>query len=272
MTALVWDKTGEKIYQTGVDRGVLYLHDGKAVVWNGLTSVENTDNSTLTSYYLDGVKYLDDLAPGDFAGKLKAFTYPDEFEEVSGVVSPADGLLFYDQPYNSFNLSFRTKVGNDIDGLEYKYKIHLLYNLVANPDTVVFPTVSGSTAAPIEFSWVLSGTPPTNPTPGGYRPTVHISIDSEDTSEEILQAIEDILWGTDTTAPHFPSISEILDLFKSLGSLIIVDNGDGTWQAIDNGDNYITMNSSTQFTINNANAVYLDATTYTISTTNPPPD
>lgn len=268
MTAIVWDAAGTKFYQTGIDRGVLYLQGGNGVPWNGITAVEDDTAQTLKSFWLDGVKYLDNLLPGDFSGKLKAFTYPDELDQVIGIVSPSDGLLFYDQPSKSFNLSYRTKVGNDIEGIDHGYKIHLLYNLVANPDNIVYPTLTGTTATPIEFSWVLSGTPPTNPSARGYRPTVHISIDSEDTDPEVLQAIEDILWGTDTTAPHFPSISEILDLFQSLGALIIVDNGDGTWQAIDNGDNYITMNNPTQFTIDGADAVYIDATTYKISSTN----
>lgn len=268
MTAIVWDAAGSKFYQTGIDRGVLYLQGGNGVPWNGITAVEDDTAQTLKSFWLDGVKYLDNLLPGDFSGKLKAFTYPDEFEQVSGIVSPSDGLLFYDQPSKSFNLSYRTMVGNDLDGIDHGYKIHLLYNLVANPDNSTYPTLTGTTATPIEFSWVLSGTPPANPSSKGYRPTVHISIDSEDTSQEVLQAIEDILWGTADTSPHFPSISEILDLFQSLGALIIVDNGDGTWQAIDNGDNYITMVSPTQFKIDNADVVILNATTYQISSTN----
>jgi hypothetical protein len=268
MTAIVWDAVGSRKYQTGIDRGVLYPQGGNGVAWNGLVSVEETSTQTLKSFYLDGVKYLDNLLPGDFSGKLKAFTYPDEFELINGIAAPSDGLRFHDQPFKSFNLSYRTKVGNDLDGVDHGYTIHLLYNLVANPDTIAFATLTDSAIQPIEFAWTLSGTPPTNPSSKGYRPTVHISIDSEDTDPEVLQAIEDIIWGTDTTAPHFPSISEILDLFQSLGALIIVDNGDGTWQAIDNGDNYITMNNPTQFTIDNADAAYIDATTYQISSTN----
>ena len=268
MTAIVWDQVGTKTFQTGVDRGVLYPQGGIGVPWNGLTSVEETSNAELKSYYLDGVNYLDNLLPGDFSGKLKAFTYPDEFELINGIASPSDGLLFHDQPFKSFNLSCRTRKGNDLDGIDHGYVIHLFYNLLANPDTITYPTIPDTNMSAMEFSWTLSGTPPTNPSARGYRPTVHISIDSERTGDSILQAIEDILWGTDTTAPHFPSISEILNIFQSLGALIIVDNGDGTWQAIDNGDNYITMNSATQFTIDNADVVYLDATTYEISTTN----
>jgi hypothetical protein len=264
MSTLAWDKVGEHSYQTGVDRGVLYLQDGSAVVWNGLTSVEDTDVSTLTSYYLDGVKYLDNLAPGDFTGKLKAYTYPDEFDQVNGIGSPAPGLDYYDQPAKSFNLSYRTRVGNDLDS-DHAYKIHLLYNLIANPDTYTYQSLSAQ-AAPIEFAWVLTGTPPKIEK---FRPTVHISIDSEETPADLLKSLEDVLYGTDTSEPHLPSISEIADMFGYLGSLIIVDHGDGTWSAIDESDTYITMLDDTTFQIDNANTTYLDATTYTISNTNP---
>lgn len=269
MTALVWDKSGERIYQTGVDRGVLYLQGGSGVAWNGITSLEETSSTEIKSFYLDGVKYLDNILPGDFSGKLKAFTYPEEFDSVNGVASPSEGLLFYDQPSKSFNLSYRTRMGNDLDGTDHGYKIHLLYNLVADPDTVTFLTLTGTAVPPIEFSWTLSGTPPTNPSGKGYRPTVHISIDSNDTPPLVLEGIEDILYGSDTSDPYFPSISEILSLFESLGSLVIIDNGDGTWKAIDASDNYITMLNSTTFQIDGADATFLDATTYTITTTNP---
>jgi hypothetical protein len=266
MTALVWDKVGEKTYQTGVDRGVLYLHDGTSVAWNGLTSVENTDVTSVTSYYLDGVKYLDNFTPGDFTGKLKAFTYPPEFDQVNGIINVAPGLAYYDQPAKSFDLSFRTRVGNDIDGVDHAYKIHLLYNLIANPDTYAYPTLTGGNNQPIEFSWVLTGTPPKIEK---FRPTVHISIDSEDTPADLLQSLEDILYGTEDSAPHLPTIDEIGEIFGYLGSLIIVDHGDGTWSAIDESDTYITMINTTTFQIDHANATYLDSTTYTISNTNP---
>jgi hypothetical protein len=181
-------------------------------------------------------------------------------------MSPSEGLLFYDQPSKSFNLSYRTRVGNDLEGTDHGYKIHLLYNLVADPDTAVFSTLTNTNLQPIEFSWTLSGTPPKT---GRYRPTVHISIDSNDTPSLVLEGIEDILYGSADSDPYFPSISEILSLFESLGSLIIIDNGDGTWKAIDASDDYITMLNSTTFQIDDADVTYLDATTYKISTTNP---
>lgn len=265
MATLVWDEIGERIYQTGVDHGVLYLHDGTVAVWNGLTDVEESSNSELKSFYLDGVKYLETLLPGDFIGKLKAFTYPDEFDSVNGITAVAPGLSFHDQPAKSFNLSYRTKIGNDLEGLEYGYKIHLLYNLLANPDAFSFDTLKDSTAQPIEFSWSLTGTPVKG---NNVRPTVHVSIDSTKTPEYILQVLEDKLYGTAVNDPSFPSIDEVSELFGYLGALIIVDHGDGTWLAIDESDGYITMLDDTTFEIVGADATMLDADTYEISSTN----
>jgi hypothetical protein len=265
MTALVWDKTGEKFYQTGIQCGVLYLHDGRVAVWNGLTGMDETSESELSSYYLDGVKYLENLSPGDFSGQLKAWTYPDEFDSVTGIAEVSPGLEYYEQPPKSFNLSYQTRISNDIDS-ELGYKIHLLYNLLAKPDSFAFETLSEKAEAPTEFSWSLTGTPPLLT---GFRPTVHVVVDSIKTPPQTLQAIEDMIYGTATTDPRFPTIDELRGLFEVYGILVIIDNGDGTWTAIDEADDYITMNSSTQFTINNADATYLDATTYRVSTTYP---
>jgi hypothetical protein len=265
MATLVWDKTGERFYQTGVDHGVLYLHDGTVVPWNGLIDIEEGSASELRSFYLDGVKYLESLAPGDFIGKLKAYTYPDEFDSVNGMVAVAPGLTYYEQPSKSFNLSYRTRVGNDLDGNDHAYKIHILYNLLANPEAHSFGTISDSSAQPVEFSWSLTGTPPK---PDKYRPTVHISMDSRTTPPDILKLVEDTLYGTATTAPSLPTILEISEYFGYLGALIIVDHGNGTWSAIDEADTYITMLSDTEFQIDDADATYLDPDTYTISSTN----
>ena len=190
MTALTWDEVGERIYQTGVDRGVLYLHDGTVAVWNGLISVEESSDIELKSFYLDGVKYLETLIPGDFIGKLKAYTYPDEFDRVNGIVYVAPGLSFYEQPAGSFNLSYRTRIGNDLEGIEHGYKTHILYNILANPDLHSFETSRDSGISPIEFSWLLTGTPPR---PDKYRPTLHVSIDSRTTPPDILKLLEDPL-------------------------------------------------------------------------------
>lgn len=264
MTTLVWDEVGERTYQTGIDRGVLYLQDGTVVAWNGLTGMEESSSSELKSFFLDGIKYLESLLPGDFSGKLKAFTYPDEFDSINGVVDVAPGLSYHDQPSKSFNFSYRTRIGNDIEGTEHGYKIHILYNVVANPDSFAFGTLNDA-VSPIEFSWTLTGTPPKI---GKFRPTVHVSIDSTKTAPEILQMLEDKLYGTSETSPSLPTFHEVAEYFGYLGALIIVDHGDGTWSAIDESDGYITMLDATTFFIDNVDATYSDAVTYQVSSTN----
>lgn len=265
MAVLEWDQIGERIYQTGIDRGVLYLPDGTAAPWNGLTDVEESSNNEVKSYYLEGSKFLQTLIPGEFIGKLKAFTYPDEFEEVGGLVHVAPGLDFHNQPVKSFGLSYRTKVGNDLEGLDFGYKIHLLYNLIANPDANSYKTLNDSSAAPIEFAWTLTGTPPKI---GRFKPTVHISIDSRETDPAILALLETQLYGTESSSPSLPSIADVAEYFGYLGALVIVDHGDGTWSAIDEGDAYITMLDATTFMIEDVDATYLDGDTYTVSSTN----
>jgi hypothetical protein len=265
MTALVWDQIGERVYQAGIDRGVLYLHDGTVAVWNGLTNVEESSDSEIKSFHLDGVKYLENFIPGDFSGKLTAFTYPDEFNSVNGVADFSSGLDYYNQPAKSFNLSYRTKIGNDIEGTEYGYKIHILYNIIANPDSHAFETFQESGVQPIEFGWTLTGTPSRLK---GFKPTVHISIDSIKTPPYILEILENMLYGTDTNNPRLPSIQEVAEFFGYLGALLIVDHGGGMWSAIDESDTYITMIDTTTFQIDDADATYLDPDTYEVSSTN----
>jgi hypothetical protein len=265
VATLVWDQVGERFYQTGVDRGVLYLQDGIVVPWNGLIGVEESPNAELKSYYLDGVKYLENLLPGDYVGKLKAYTYPDEFDSVNGLADVAPGLTLYDQPPKSFNLSYRTRIGNDLKGLELGYKIHVLYNVVANPESHSFDTVKDSGVQPIEFSWSLTGTPQKI---AKARPTIHVSIDSTKTDPFILGLLESKLYGTDILDPSFPSMKEITEIFGYRGALIIIDYGNGVWLAIDESDTYITMDDDTTFHIDGADVIILDADTYEISSTN----
>jgi hypothetical protein len=265
VTAIVWDQVSERIYQAGVDRGVLYLHDGTVAPWNGLINVEESSDSELKSFYLDGVKFLQNLIPGDFQGKIKAFTYPDEFEAVNGIANPATGIYYHNQPAKSFNLAYRTKIGNDVDGTDHGYRIHILYNIMAVPDSIGFETFKESNTQPVEFSWNLSGTP-TNI--HNLRPTVHISMDSTKTPPPIMKMLEDMLYGTVDKDPYLPSMAEVSKIFGFKGALVIVDNGDGTWSAVDESDTYITMIDPTTFQIDNADVTYLDEVTYTISSTN----
>lgn len=214
MAPLIWDEVGERFYQTGIDRGVLYLHDEfeTVVPWNGLTEVSENSSSEVRSFYLDGVKYLQSFIPGEFEGKLKAFTYPEEFDSVNGISSPfvyGPGLDLYDQPAQSFSLSYRVKVGNDVDN-ELGYKIHILYNVIANSDGHVNRTADDSNVNPVEFSWTLSGTPSKL---AGSRPTVHISLDSTKTDEDLMQTLEEVLYGTDISNPYLPTLQEIANAY-----------------------------------------------------------
>lgn len=267
MAVLEWDQVGERLYQSGIAKGALYLMDGTVVPWNGLTSVEDATNADLKSWYLDGVKILDHVTPGDFAGKLTAFTYPEEFDKVLGNLPIHTGLTFHEQKAKKFNLSYQTKLGSDLDE-DLGYKIHLLYNLLATTDSQKFETIKDQGAA-TEFSWSLSGTPPIS-TIDGIRPTVHVSIDSTNARSDILENLENILYGTDTTNPRFPTLLEIRIMFGEVGGLFIIDNGDGTWTAIDPSDDFIDMLDAETFRIRFAYATYLDPpdnTTYQISDT-----
>lgn len=265
MAVLVWDKVGERTYQSGIDHGVLYLEDGTVAVWNGLVDVEESSSNELKSFFLDGVKYLENLTPGDYVGKLKAFTYPEIFDVVNGIAHVAPGMSAYEQQPKSFNLSYRTKIGNDIDGQDYGYKIHLLYDLLATPDAMVFTTLQDTAVAPIMFSWGLTGTPQKI---NKLRPTMHVSIDSRTTPPEILTVIENKLYGTEVTSPSFPSIAEIGEYFGYRGALLIIDMGDGSWMALDESDTYINMLDDTTFEIVGADATFIDLESYTISSTN----
>lgn len=211
MTVLEWNKVGDRTYETGVDRGVLYLPDGTTVPWNGLTEVSENRGREIKSYFIDGIKYLDHHVPGSFSGKLKAYTYPDELEGLMGNPEFAPGLTAYDQPTSLFNLSYRTLVGNDVDGIDHGYKIHILYNLLASPSDVTLQTV-GENVEPQLFEWSLSGTPPTM---YGIRPTAHLSIDSRRIDPDLLVTIEEFLYGSEEVDPELPDIVTLMGMAEA---------------------------------------------------------
>ena len=214
MTALVWDKIGEHIYETGVDRGVLYPQaNGKypnGVAWNGLTGVtESPSGADATDMYADNQKYLSLRAAETFGATIEAYTYPDEFAECDGSAALADGVKIGQQNRKTFGFSYRTLIGNDTEGTDRGYIIHLVYGATASPSSKTRSSVNESPEA-VTFSWEISTTP-VNVT--GFKPTATIEIDSTKISAKALKAIEAKLYGDETSGtPQLPLPDEIKQL------------------------------------------------------------
>lgn len=204
---LSWDGVGEKLYESGVDHGVLYLPNASGVydtgfAWNGLVSVtESPTGAEPNKQYADNIVYLNLLSAEEFGGTIEAFTYPDEFGVCDGSVEPEPGVLVGQQARKSFGLAFRTKIGNDVDGADHGYKIHLVYGALVSPSEKAYTTINESPEA-ITLSWEFTTTPaPVT----GYRPTSLIVIDSTKVDPADLAALEAILYG-DTTGPVQPKL------------------------------------------------------------------
>lgn len=210
MTKLVWDAQGSRFYETGTDRGVLYPNDAAGVPWNGLISVEeNTSGGDLESYYIDGFKYLDYVLGEDFQATLTAFSAPSEFGPMDGNVGLAAGLFATLQPRQTFGLSYRTKIGNDVKADEFGYKIHLIYNSTASPSTRSNKTKSDSPEA-LQLAWTINCVPPSS---DSFKPTAHLIVDSTKVANASnLTALENALYGTSTTAPRLPTQTEVITL------------------------------------------------------------
>ena len=213
MARLTWDQTGERLYETGVDRGVLYINStgtyDKGVAWNGLTGVtESPSGAEATDLYADNIKYLSMRSAETFGATIEAYTYPDEFAECDGSASLATGVTIGQQSRKTFGLCYRTQIGNDVDLNDHGYKLHLIYGCSASPSEKAYATINDSPEA-ITFSWELTTTP-VNVT--GFKPTACIIIDSTKADPECLTALEDILYGTDaggSTSPRLPLPDEV---------------------------------------------------------------
>lgn len=213
MTKLVWDKVGERLYETGIDRGVLYLSDGSGIPWNGLTAVEEDfGGDTTTPDYYDGIKYQDSQQIGDFSAKLSAITYPDEFLPYEGVENLANGLFVDSQDFKTFGLSYRTLIGETTD-----YRIHILYNLTATPESLTYQSVTSSTE-PLLFSWNITGVPERVV---NYRPTAHVIFDSRFLNADLLAGLEDLLYGGADSGATLPTLIELVDFVSLWGPMRI---------------------------------------------------
>jgi hypothetical protein len=260
MTRLSWEDVVDRTYEEGLDRGVLYLADGSAVPWNGLTGVdEDASGDENTPLFVDGFKYFDYPTIGDYVATLRAITYPDEFMELEGSIALGGGLFVDGQTPKTFGLSYRTRIANPVAGTKYGYKIHILYNLTAEVDTKAHVTL-GEENSPEEFTWTLSGVPENVV---GYRPTAHAIVDSTRTHAEYLEYLENILYGTDTEDPQLPPLSELVANAEVWSLVIITDNGDGTWTAT-GPDANVRMTSAEEFELIDVNVSWINADKYTI--------
>lgn len=224
MAVLTWDPTGQKLYETGVDQGVLYTQEADGTyatgeAWNGLTNVTETPSGAEeTPLYANNKKYLALRSAEDFGGTVQAYTYPPSWEKCDGSAEVAKGVHVGQQARNAFGLSYRTRVGNDSKGDDYGYKLHLIYNATVSPSERAYATINDSPEA-IEFSWEFSTTPVDIPkTVGDFRPSSSVTINSTELTTEAekakLKQLEDMLYGTVDTEPRLPSIAEVYDLFK----------------------------------------------------------
>jgi hypothetical protein len=254
MSRIQWELEDRR-YEEGLDRGVLYLKDGTTVPWNGLTDLKETPANTIgAAVYIDGVKRYHQRDAPNFSAALSAFTYPDEFERCDGVLEINPGLQVSNQHREEFDLSYRTR--HTAAG----YKIHLIYNAIAAPSSRSWHTENADTE-PSVFDWDISTKPIVSE--NGVI-TAHVYIDTLEAWPTVISALEDVLYGTDTTPGRMPTIEELLEIFENNALFVVIDNGDGSWTAT-GPDEFIHMIDSTSFEITSPSAVWVDADTYTLS-------
>lgn len=221
MAKLVWDKTGDRLYETGVKNGVLYIPTAgvysKGVAWNGLTAVtESPSGAEPTALYADDIKYLSLMSTEEFGATIEAYTYPDEFAACDGSAELADGVMIGQQKRSTFGLCYKTTLGNDTEGNDHGYKLHIIYGALAAPSEKAYASINDSPEA-ITFSWEITTTP-VNVT--GAKPTASLVIDSTKADPSKLAALEDILYGKDgdsATEPRLPLPDEIKSLMTAAG-------------------------------------------------------
>lgn len=224
MSRLAWDGVGQRFFETGVDRGVFYPKVGDGVPWNGLISVNETPSGgEAQAFYIDGYKYQNVAAPEEYEADIEAFTYPDEFEQAAGLWALGNGLSIGYQKKTSFGMSYRTKIGNDVALDRLGHKIHMVYNLLAAPSNKNYQTV-GANPDPLTFNWNVTTKPVKV---AGYKATAYMVVDSTKVAPPLLEDLEDILYGTESTAPRLPTPTELISLFVGAPTLFVTDHGNG---------------------------------------------
>lgn len=218
MSKLVWDKTGERFYETGVKQGVLYPMEAgaypKGYAWNGLTAFsESPSGAEASPLYADDIKYLNLMSNEEYAFSIEAYTYPEEFAQCDGSAELTKGVYLGQQSRKAFGFSCKTTLGNDVDGNEHGYKLHIIYNCLAAPSEKGYTSINDSPEA-ITFSWECSTTPVEV---AGFKPTACITIDSTKADASKLAKLEEVLYGKDSTEAKLPLPDEILTIMNAEG-------------------------------------------------------
>jgi hypothetical protein len=223
-TKLSWGDAGERFFEVGVDRGVFFTEDGTGVAWNGLISVKgNPTGGDPTPYYLDGVKYLNDPGRKEFGGSIEAYTYPDEFAEYDGWYVFDNGLFLDEQESKPFCISYRTSIGNDVDGVNHGYKIHIVYDLLATPTSSSYLTI-GDAPQPSTFSWTYTTTPQKVVSATNKARVSHVVIDSTKTDPSLLRYIEENLYGSSRYSSQLLTLDVIIGLFEDPVKALTIDH------------------------------------------------
>lgn len=239
MTKLVWDQTATSSYEAGVDRGVFYPSNGPGIVWNGLTSVqESPSGADEDTRYIDGVKTRTRRKNAEFAGTIEAFTYPEEMYED----------VFSRRKQRGFGFSYRVMTGES-------YKVHLVYNVLLGPEKHDYQYEDNST-----FSWDFTTKPVHIP---GLRPSAHLVVDSAIAYPHTMQAFEDLIYGSDAAEARFPTPAEVLAIFEENAIVKVIDHGDGSW-TITGPDDVLIVNPDGSFELTWPSAVWVDQEMYTV--------
>lgn len=259
MSRIKWGNPEDRIVQGGLDRGVLYPMNKGAVAWNGLVSVNESGSQETNTYYVDGRKFLTTVTPREYTATISAYTFPDEFAEICGIIEAADGLFLDSQIPDRFGLSYRTHYG---DGQHYK--IHLIYGVTAAMSDVQYQTLTGDANDPVPFEFEIAAVPQSI---SGFRPTAHVIIDTRNLSDLNIANIENMLYGTYNVEPHMPTIQVLYEMMNFGDIVVIRDNGDGTWTA-EGSYKYIDVAEDGTFVITNITVNDHGDGTYEIASTN----
>jgi hypothetical protein len=264
VSRVVWDATGQRFYETGVDRAVLYVADNPGVAWNGVVSIdEKPSGGGPNPYYIDGIKYLNRPSREEFEFTIEAFYSPEEFDVCDGVGAYLVGVFVSQQRRQPFALAYRTAIGNDVEGQAYGYKLHLIYNALVAPADNKHATETDSLTV-TSLSWDATTTPIQVP---GFMRSAHIVVNSTLVPAFALASLEDIIYGTDDTDPRMPTPAEIAELFTDSSPFTVTDSGDHETFTITGSELAVHEGPTDTFTLSSEGVTIISGGTVELTST-----